>query len=165
MLSSPSFIAANINVPNVNWVPRENLMSNVQGAIIFLDGSWVFPPSWRASVDVVSSDTCVKDREKRDDARAISRMNQWFSPSRRVIAIRPVFTVLCCKIRYPRWIMGCYLYNQENCLIDTTGFQFCYNPFKYIPNHDTIYSYIQPREPSRSLDQYPGKYFWYHHTC
>jgi hypothetical protein len=57
-------------------------------------------------VDVVSSDTCDKDREKHDDARSISRMNttslNWFMPSRRVIALRSVFAVLCCKIRCPR---------------------------------------------------------------
>jgi hypothetical protein len=38
------------------------------------------------SVDVVSSDTCDEDREKRDDVRSISRMNtmslDWFRPSR-----------------------------------------------------------------------------------
>jgi hypothetical protein len=57
-------------------------------------------------VDVVSSDTCDKDREKHDDARSISRMNtaslDWFMLSHRVIALRSVFVVLCCKIRCPR---------------------------------------------------------------
>jgi hypothetical protein len=50
----------------------------------------MLPPSWRASVDVSSSDICDKDREKCDDVRSISRMNtvvlDWFRPSYGVIA-------------------------------------------------------------------------------
>jgi hypothetical protein len=45
-------------------------------------------------------------------------------------------------------ITGCYLYNQENRLIDTAGFSFCYNPYKYISDRDSIYDYVQPSEPS-----------------
>jgi hypothetical protein len=56
-------------------------------------------------VDITSSDTCDKDREKRDDARSILRMNtvilDWFMPSHRVIAIHPVFVVLYYKIQCP----------------------------------------------------------------
>jgi hypothetical protein len=29
--------------------------------------------------------------------------------------------------------MGCYLYSQENRLIDTADFGFYYNPYKYVP--------------------------------
>jgi hypothetical protein len=35
-LSSP---ATNVSDPKVNWVPRGNFMSNLQGAMVFLDGS------------------------------------------------------------------------------------------------------------------------------
>jgi hypothetical protein len=35
----------------------------------------VLSPTWHASVDVVSSNTCDKDQKKCDDARPISRMN------------------------------------------------------------------------------------------
>jgi hypothetical protein len=70
--------------------------------MIFSDGSSALSPTWRASVDVSSSDTCDKDREKRDDARSISRINttilDWFRSSRGVIVLRPVFIVLCCEI-------------------------------------------------------------------
>jgi hypothetical protein len=74
--------------------------------MIFLDGSCALFPTWHASVDIMSSDTCVKDREKYDDVRSISRMNMTvldcLSSYRRVIAIHLVFIVLCCKIRFPR---------------------------------------------------------------
>jgi hypothetical protein len=54
----------------------------------------VLPPSWRASVNVVSSDICDVDREKRDYARSISkkiwRDLVWFRSSRRVITLRIV---------------------------------------------------------------------------
>jgi hypothetical protein len=60
-------------------------------------------PSWRASVDVSLSDIYDKDREERDDARSISRMNttvlDWFKSSREVIALRPIFYVLCYEIQ------------------------------------------------------------------
>jgi hypothetical protein len=53
-------------------------------------------------VDVSSSDTYDEGQEKRDDARSISRRNtvilDWFWPSHRVIALRPVCAVLCCEI-------------------------------------------------------------------
>jgi hypothetical protein len=53
----------------------------------------------------VSSDTCDEDREKHDDVRSISMMNtvslDWFRPSRGVIDIRPIFVILCYKIRCP----------------------------------------------------------------
>jgi hypothetical protein len=48
-------------------------------------------------INVVSSDTCDENREKRDDVRSISSMNtmslDWFRPSRGITAIRPVFAV------------------------------------------------------------------------
>jgi hypothetical protein len=53
-------------------------------------------------VKVSSSDICDKDQEKHDDARSIIRMNtvvlDWFRPSRRVIVIHSVFTILRCEI-------------------------------------------------------------------
>jgi hypothetical protein len=74
-------------------------MWSFQVAIIFLDGSFALPPSWRASFNVSSSDICDKNWEKHDDVRSISRMNMvdlyWFRPSHRVKALRPVFAVLC----------------------------------------------------------------------
>jgi hypothetical protein len=39
ILRSPSSPTANVNDPTVNWVPRGNFMSNVQGAMVFPDGS------------------------------------------------------------------------------------------------------------------------------
>jgi hypothetical protein len=39
ILRSPSSPTANISVPKVNWVPRGNFMSKVQGAMVFPDGS------------------------------------------------------------------------------------------------------------------------------
>jgi hypothetical protein len=39
ILRSPSSPMTNISDPRVNWVPRENFMSKVQCAMIFLDGS------------------------------------------------------------------------------------------------------------------------------
>jgi hypothetical protein len=57
----------------------------------------VLPPTCHASIDVLLSDICDKDREKRDDARSISRMNtadlDWFRPSHGVIALHPVFAI------------------------------------------------------------------------
>jgi hypothetical protein len=62
----------------------------------------VLPPSWCAYVDVMSSDTCDEDQEKCDDARSISKINttslDWFRPSHGVIALRPVFAVVCYEI-------------------------------------------------------------------
>jgi hypothetical protein len=34
--------------------------------------------------------------------------------------------------------MDCYLYNQENRLIDMTDFLFCYNSYKYVLDWDYI---------------------------
>jgi hypothetical protein len=39
ILRSPSSPATNINDPKVNWVPRGSLTLNVQGAMIFPNGS------------------------------------------------------------------------------------------------------------------------------
>jgi hypothetical protein len=50
-LSSPT---VNVNDLKVSWVSQENLMSNVLDGMVFLDGSWALPPSWRAFVDVES---------------------------------------------------------------------------------------------------------------
>jgi hypothetical protein len=36
---SPSSPTANVSDLKVNWVPRGNFMSNVQGAMVFTDGS------------------------------------------------------------------------------------------------------------------------------
>jgi hypothetical protein len=47
--------------------------------------------------------------------------------------------------------MDCYLYNQKNRLIYMTGFRLCYNPYKYIPNQDSMYSYVQPHQTSQPL--------------
>jgi hypothetical protein len=48
-------------------------------------------------INVVSSDTCDENREKRDNVRSISSMNttslDWFRPSRGITTIRPVFAV------------------------------------------------------------------------
>jgi hypothetical protein len=38
-LMSPSSPTTKVNVPKVNWVPRGNFMSKVQGAMVFSDGS------------------------------------------------------------------------------------------------------------------------------
>jgi hypothetical protein len=32
-----------------------------------------------------------------------------------------------------------------------TGFRLCYNPYKYIPNQDSMYSYVQPHQTSQPL--------------
>jgi hypothetical protein len=56
-LSSP---AANVSDPKVNWMPRGNFMSKFHGAMVFLDGSYSLPPSWRASVDIWSSDIWIR---------------------------------------------------------------------------------------------------------
>jgi hypothetical protein len=39
ILRSPSSPTANVNDPKVNWVPRGNFMSKVQGVIVFPNGS------------------------------------------------------------------------------------------------------------------------------
>jgi hypothetical protein len=39
ILRSPSSPTANVSDPKVNWVPRENFMSKVQGVMVFTDGS------------------------------------------------------------------------------------------------------------------------------
>jgi hypothetical protein len=39
ILRSPSSPVANVNDPKINLVPRGNLMSNVQGAMVFSDRS------------------------------------------------------------------------------------------------------------------------------
>jgi hypothetical protein len=39
ILRSSSSPAANVSDPKVNWVPRGNFMSKVQGAMVFPDGS------------------------------------------------------------------------------------------------------------------------------
>jgi hypothetical protein len=53
----------------------------------------MLPPSCRASVDVMSSDICDEDQEKRDYTRLISKKAQrglYWGSSRRVIALRSV---------------------------------------------------------------------------
>jgi hypothetical protein len=62
ILRSPSSPAANVSDPKVNWVLRGNFMSKLHGAIVFLDGSYSLPPSWRASVDIWSSDIWIRIR-------------------------------------------------------------------------------------------------------
>jgi hypothetical protein len=39
ILRSPSSPATNVSDPKVNWVPRGNFTSKLQGAMVFLDGS------------------------------------------------------------------------------------------------------------------------------
>jgi hypothetical protein len=39
ILRPPSSPTANVSDPKVNWVPRGNFMSKVQGVMVFLDGS------------------------------------------------------------------------------------------------------------------------------
>jgi hypothetical protein len=39
ILRSPSSPTVNVSDPKVNWVPRGNFMSKVQGAMVFSDGS------------------------------------------------------------------------------------------------------------------------------
>jgi hypothetical protein len=39
ILRSPSSLVANVSDPKVNWVPRGNFMSKLQGAMVFSDGS------------------------------------------------------------------------------------------------------------------------------
>jgi hypothetical protein len=39
ILRSSSSPTANVSDPKVNWVPRGNFMSKVQGTMVFLDGS------------------------------------------------------------------------------------------------------------------------------
>jgi hypothetical protein len=39
ILRSPSSPTINVSDPKVNWVLRGNFMSNVQGAMVFTDGS------------------------------------------------------------------------------------------------------------------------------
>jgi hypothetical protein len=59
-----------------------------------------------SSVEIVLSYIYDDDQEKRDNIRSILRMNtmslDWFRPSRRVIALYPVFVVLYYEIRCPR---------------------------------------------------------------
>jgi hypothetical protein len=57
ILRSSSSPMANVSDPKVIWVSRGNLMLKLQGVMVFPDGSWALSPTWRASVDVVSSDT------------------------------------------------------------------------------------------------------------
>jgi hypothetical protein len=91
---SPSSPVANVNDPKVNLVPRGNLTSNVQGAIAFLDGSWVLSPIWRASVNVVSSNIWSRNGKSatmQDQSRG--RTQQFFRLVRdlwRVKILRPV---------------------------------------------------------------------------
>jgi hypothetical protein len=56
ILMSPSSPMANVSFPKVNCVSRGNFMPKVQGVVVFPDGSCALSLTWRASVDVVSSD-------------------------------------------------------------------------------------------------------------
>jgi hypothetical protein len=71
-----------------------NLTSIVIGAMVFSDRSWALSPSWRAFVDVVSSDICDEDWKKHDYVRSILKKVQqgldWVRPSERVIDLRPI---------------------------------------------------------------------------
>jgi hypothetical protein len=78
---SPSSPAANVNDPKVNSMPRGNLTSNVQGAIAFPDGSWAQPPTWRASVDVVSSDILSRN------GKSVTMQDQSQGRTRRVFRL------------------------------------------------------------------------------
>jgi hypothetical protein len=80
-------------------------MLNVQNAIIFQDGSWALLPSWRASVDVSSSDICDENQEKHNNASSILRMNMMdldrFGPSREVIALHLILLYYAIKFDAP----------------------------------------------------------------
>jgi hypothetical protein len=120
---SSSSPAANVNDLKVNWVPRWNLMSNVQGDMVFPGGSLALPSTWHVSVDVVSLDTHDDDRKKHDYAKSISRMNttmfrliQTLSKNNNPTSS---IVVLCCrKIGCPWWVTDYYLYSLDNRLID-----------------------------------------------
>jgi hypothetical protein len=85
-------------------------MLNVQDAMIFQDGSWALLPSWHASVDVSSSNICDENREKRNNARSILRMNTMdldrFRSSRKVIVLRLILLYYAIKFDAPNklWI-------------------------------------------------------------
>jgi hypothetical protein len=139
---SVSSLAAKANDLKVSWVLWENLTLNVQGVMVFPDGSWVLPPSWYTFVDVVSSDICDEDREKHDYARSISRMKtvrfRLVHTLSKGNSLTPSIAVLCCrKIICLGWVTGCYLYRLENHLIDMPSFQFCYNLNKCVPDWDS----------------------------
>jgi hypothetical protein len=49
----------------------------------------------------------------------------WFGPSHRVIALRPVlmyYDVEKLRVAFPRCVVGCYFYSQENHLMDMSSF-------------------------------------------
>jgi hypothetical protein len=65
----------------------------------------------------------------------------WFRPSRRVIAIRPVLLYYAVEklwVVCSRCIVGCYFYSQENRLIDMVSFWLCYNLNKHTSDWDSI---------------------------
>jgi hypothetical protein len=98
-------------------------------------------PTWRASVDVVSSDTYDKDREKRDYARLILMRNMMrfrlvWTLSKSNNPTSTIAILYCGKIGYLRWIADFYLYSLKNCLIYMTSFSFCYNPNKHVLDWD-----------------------------
>jgi hypothetical protein len=62
ILRSLSSLAMNISEPKVNWAPRGNFTLKLQGAMVFPMDLKHFPPTWRASIDVVSPDTWIRIR-------------------------------------------------------------------------------------------------------
>jgi hypothetical protein len=116
-------------------------MSNVLGAIVFLDLSWALPPSWCASVDVESSDILWwesgemrlrRTNLKKDTSRfkLVQALLENNNPTSNIVVL------YCEKIGCPGWFVGCYLYRLENCLIDITSFRFCYNLNKRVSDWD-----------------------------
>jgi hypothetical protein len=55
--------------------------------------------------------------------------------------------------------MGCYFYSLENRLIDTAGFQLCYNSHKHAPDQDSTLDRTQPCGPMQLLGPWPWQIF------
>jgi hypothetical protein len=56
-------------------------------------------------------------------------------------------------------IVGCYFYSLENCLIDMTVFNFCYNSYKHAPDQDSSLGRIFPCGPMQLLGPWAGRVF------
>jgi hypothetical protein len=110
------------------------------------DESHHFPSSWRTSVDVWLSDIWSRIGEnvsRRDQSHMNTRYEilDWFSPSHRVIVLRPVLLYYIVEklwVACPRCIAGCYFYCQESHLIDMSNFWLCYNLNKHTFDQNSI---------------------------
>jgi hypothetical protein len=96
-------------------------------------------------ISVWSSDTWSRIGRNvmmQDQSRGWTRrVLDWFRSSRRVIVIHPVllyYVVEKLWVTYPRCIVGCYFYSQENRLIDMTSFWLCYNLNKHTSDWNSI---------------------------